>query len=146
MGNTHTPHYSNCYIPSTVPSSHLPTIGSALSRAGHHKSTPESKMAAKQIAEKLISEHFVTVFSKTYCPYCKRAKDIINSLSLPAGKVSVLELDNESNGSDIQAYLGEKTGQRTVPNIFIGGKHVGGCDDITRLQQSGELKKLVAAA
>ena len=37
----------------------------------------------------------------------------------------------------------QKTGQRTVPNIFINGKHLGGCDDILRAQQSGELEKLV---
>ncbi len=48
-------------------------IGAKLSRASG--STPESKMAAKQVAEKLISEHLVAVFSKTYCPYCKRAKE-----------------------------------------------------------------------
>ncbi len=69
---------------------------------------------------------------------------IISALSLPADKVSILELDNASNGGDVQSYLAEKTGQRTVPNIFINGKHIGGCDDITRLNQSGELKKLVA--
>lgn len=45
-----------------------------------------------------------------------------------------------------QAYLADKTGQRTVPNIFIGGKHLGGCDDILQAEQSGQLKKLLGSA
>jgi glutaredoxin 3 len=59
--------------------------------------------------------------------------------------VNVIELDEESEGSDIQAYLADKTGQRTVPNIFINGEHIGGSDDLAKLNSSGQLKKLVAA-
>ncbi|CAO1626417.1 unnamed protein product [Sympodiomycopsis kandeliae] len=102
-------------------------------------------MAAKQIAEKLISEHLVAVFSKSYCPYCTKAKGVISQLNL-GNKVGILELDNESDGADVQAYLADKTGQRTVPNIFINGKHLGGCSDILDAEKSGELKKLVASA
>ncbi|PWN23471.1 glutaredoxin [Microstroma glucosiphilum] len=105
-------------------------------------------MAAKQFAEfpqqKLISEKLVAVFSKSYCPYCRQAKGVIANLGLPESKVGIVELDHESEGSDIQAYLADKTGQRTVPNIFINGKHLGGCSDILQAEQSGELKKLVA--
>lgn len=46
-------------------------------------------------------------------------------------------------GSAIQQYLQEKTGQRTVPNIFINEQHIGGCDDLMKLNGSGELKKLL---
>ena len=100
-------------------------------------------MAAKQIAEKLISEKLVAVFSKSYCPYCQRAKGVIQSLSLDQNRVGILELDQMVEGAAVQDYLAEKTGQRTVPNIFISGKHIGGCDDIMRAQQSGELQQLV---
>lgn len=48
-----------------------------------------------------------------------------------------------AQGEEIQAYLLDKTGQRTVPNIFIDQKHIGGSDDLTKLETSGELKKLL---
>ncbi|PWN30686.1 glutaredoxin [Jaminaea rosea] len=102
-------------------------------------------MAAKQAAEKLISENLIAVFSKSYCPYCRQAKQVISSLGLPSNKVGIVELDQMNDGSDIQAYVTDKTGQRTVPNIFINGKHLGGCSDILEAEKSGELKKLVAA-
>lgn len=61
------------------------------------------KMAAKQAAEKLISEHLVAVFSKSYCPYCTQAKSVIAKLGLDQSSVGVLELDQMgSEGSDIQ--------------------------------------------
>lgn len=65
--------------------------------------------------------------------------------SLDASGVGIIELDEDSQGDAIQAYLGEKTGQRTVPNVFISGKHIGGSDDLAKLNSSGELKKLIAA-
>ncbi|PWN48493.1 putative GRX1-glutaredoxin [Violaceomyces palustris] len=102
-------------------------------------------MAAKQVAEKLISEHLVTIFSKTYCPYCTKAKGVIGSLGLDSSKVGLIELDTREDGGEIQSYLAEKTGQRTVPNIFINGNHLGGCDDILKAQASGNLQKLISA-
>lgn len=74
---------------------------------------------------------------------CIRAKSVISSYNLPPSKVSILELDHESQGNDIQSYLASKTGQRTVPNIFINGKHLGGCDDLLSAQSSGSLRKLL---
>ncbi|GAC71436.1 hypothetical protein PANT_3d00037 [Moesziomyces antarcticus T-34] len=101
-------------------------------------------MAAKQAAEKLISEHLVAVFSKSYCPYCTQAKSVIAKLGLDQSSVGVLELDQMgSEGSDIQAYLMEKTSQRTVPNIFINKKHLGGCSDLLDAQKSGKLQQLL---
>ena len=54
-----------------------------------------------------------------------------------------MELDQSEDGDAIQAYLAQKTKQRTVPSIFIGQQFVGGCDDLVRKQASGELKKLL---
>lgn len=58
--------------------------------------------------------------------------------------MEIVELDEVSEGQDIQDYLADKTGQRTVPNIFISGRHIGGNSDLQSLLSSGELKKLVA--
>eukprot|EP00590_Aulacoseira_subarctica_P004760 CAMPEP_0172425384 /NCGR_PEP_ID=MMETSP1064-20121228/31736_1 /TAXON_ID=202472 /ORGANISM="Aulacoseira subarctica , Strain CCAP 1002/5" /LENGTH=51 /DNA_ID=CAMNT_0013168197 /DNA_START=249 /DNA_END=404 /DNA_ORIENTATION=+ len=50
-----------------------------------------------------------------------------------------------NNGSDIQAALAELTGQRTVPNVFIKGKHLGGNDKTQAASKSGELKKMLSS-
>lgn len=49
----------------------------------------------------------------------------------------------DDQGMKVQSYLLEKTGQRTVPNVFIGGKHIGGSDAINELHEKGELVKLL---
>lgn len=49
-------------------------------------------------------------------------------------------------GDQIQAYLGEKTGQRTVPNIFIEQKHIGGNSDLQKIKNAGKLKELLVSA
>ncbi|KKK24066.1 hypothetical protein P175DRAFT_0446932 [Aspergillus ochraceoroseus IBT 24754] len=83
--------------------------------------------AAKVKAQTLISENGVVVFSKSYCPYCKASKDLLKQLG---AKFEALELDQMDDGSAIQDALLELTNQRTVPNIFIGQKHIGGNSDL----------------
>ena len=51
----------------------------------------------------------------------------------------VVELDTMDDGSAIQAALAQITGQRTVPNVFVKGKHIGGCDDTVAAQKAGTL-------
>ncbi|KAG0022231.1 hypothetical protein BGZ82_011078 [Podila clonocystis] len=95
----------------------------------------------KAQVDALIADNAVMVFSKSYCPYCTKAKGLLASLDVV---FKAIELDNVENGSEIQAYLLELTGQRTVPNIFIGQKHIGGCDKLFALEKSGELKTILA--
>ncbi|KAJ5648120.1 Glutaredoxin [Penicillium lividum] len=98
--------------------------------------------AAKTTAQNLINENAVVVFSKSYCPYCKSSKDLLNSLD---AKFTTLELDLEKDGDAIQNALQEISGQRTVPNIYINKKHIGGNSDLQKLQKK-ELTALLAAA
>ena len=79
------------------------------------------------------------IFSKSYCPYCTKAKKLIQSLNV---QYDVLELDQVENGGEIQDYLYEITKQKTVPNIFVQQKHVGGCDDIHSLHRTGKLQSM----
>lgn len=88
-----------------------------------------------------IKQNKIAVFSKSYCPYCTQTKDLLNKLGQ---EFYLQELDRETNGSSIQQGLKELSGQRTVPNIFINGKHIGGNSDLQQLNSSGELKKLLA--
>ncbi|KIY69767.1 glutaredoxin [Cylindrobasidium torrendii FP15055 ss-10] len=101
-------------------------------------------MSVKQFVEESIEGNKIVVFSKSYCPYCKRAKALLKD-NYPSEEFLVYELDERDDGSDIQAYLAEKTGQRTVPNIFVGQNHVGGCDAVTAAHKSGQLSKLISA-
>ncbi|RKP27891.1 thioredoxin-like protein [Syncephalis pseudoplumigaleata] len=97
----------------------------------------------KQLVQRAIHGNKVVIFSKTWCPYCHRAKAILQEAREPA---LAIELNKEERGADIQAYLAHTTGQSTVPNIFIGGKHVGGCSDLEDLESSGQLQALLANA
>jgi glutaredoxin 3 len=94
----------------------------------------------KELVEKYISENFIVIFSKTYCPYCKMAKNTLTDLRQD---YAVVELDEKDNGNEIQNYLLQKTGQRTVPNIFIAQTHVGGSDDLNTAKENGALAKLL---
>ncbi|PVD24776.1 hypothetical protein C0Q70_15262 [Pomacea canaliculata] len=74
-----------------------------------------------------ISNNKVMVFSKTTCPFCAKVKDLLKSLNVEYG---VLELDTLENGQAVQAALFELSGQKTVPNVFINGKHLGNLQDL----------------
>jgi len=95
--------------------------------------------STKELVESAINDNKIVIFSKSYCPYCRRAKGVLQSQH-----PKIFELDEIEEGSDIQAYLADKTGQRTVPNIFIGKQHIGGSDDLAALEKSGKLAKLLA--
>lgn len=80
------------------------------------------------------------MFSKSYCPYCRATKRLLDG---EGAKYFALELDQVDDGAAIQDALQALTGQRTVPNIFIARKHIGGNSE---LQARADLKDLLAAA
>ncbi|KJY00445.1 glutaredoxin like protein [Zymoseptoria brevis] len=84
-------------------------------------------MAAKQKAQDIIDNNAVAVFSKSYCPYCKATKSL---LSEQGAKAFIIELDQVDDGAAIQDALEEITSQRSVPNIFINKKHIGGNSEL----------------
>ena len=106
-----------------------------------HSITPEAMSAAKTKAQEIIDSNPVAVFSKSYCPYCKATKDLLDSTG---AKYFLLELDQESDGSALQDALQEISGQRTVPNVYIGQKHIGGNSDLQA--KKSQLKSLLADA
>ncbi|KAI4859236.1 glutaredoxin [Hypoxylon rubiginosum] len=75
----------------------------------------------------------VVIFSKSYCPYSKRAKGLLLDKYSIEPAPYVVELDEHPLGKQLQARLGVTTGRKTVPNIMINGKSVGGSDDIAEL-------------
>lgn len=87
----------------------------------------------------------VMVFSKSWCPYCAKAKQALTEAGI---KYAVLELD--SLGADVEAevqdVLAGLTGARSVPRVFIGGVCIGGGDDAVRLAAEGKLKEIAEKA
>lgn len=82
----------------------------------------------------------VQVYSTTYCGFCVRAKALLSRLSIPFQEVDVTEDDSK------RQWLVAETGQRTVPQIFIDGRPIGGFSELIVLERKGELQSLVAAA
>ncbi|KAF3444631.1 hypothetical protein FNV43_RR14324 [Rhamnella rubrinervis] len=94
-------------------------------------------------AKEVVSSNPVVVYSKSYCPFCVDVKQLLDQLG---ASYKAIELDKESDGSDTQAALAEWTKQRTVPNVFIGGSHIGGCDTTMALHKDGKLVPLLTEA
>ncbi|XP_041080933.1 thioredoxin reductase 1, cytoplasmic-like [Polyodon spathula] len=88
----------------------------------------------------LIESNQVVVFSKSYCPFCVKVKDLFKELNVP---VHAVELDLIDEGSNFQDILLEITGQKTVPNVFVNKTHVGGCDKTLQAHKDGMLQKLL---
>ncbi|KAK4686389.1 hypothetical protein P7C73_g3736, partial [Tremellales sp. Uapishka_1] len=91
-------------------------------------------------AEFAQKRYRIAVFSKTYCPYSKNAKQILNTYNLYPAPF-VIELDQRSDYDVIQNLLHHLTGRRTVPNILLDFASIGGSDDITLLHAEGGLQK-----
>lgn len=83
----------------------------------------------------------VTMYTTEVCPYCLRAKAL-----LKARGVSVIDEVRVDRDPSARVTMMQRTGRRTVPQIFIGGTHVGGCDDLMALDQRGGLMPLLEAA
>lgn len=80
----------------------------------------------------------VLIYSTPVCPYCVRAKQLLTKKGVAFREIDV------SNDPEARAYLVEASGQRTVPQIFIDGQSVGGCDDLYALDREGKLDPLLA--
>ncbi|KAG4098407.1 glutaredoxin-1 [Neocallimastix lanati (nom. inval.)] len=97
-------------------------------------------MSIKKLVNNLIQNENVIVFSKTYCPYCAQTKKLFKKLKCP---IKIVELDTIKNGNAVQNCLYEISHQKTVPNTFIKGKHIGGNDKLQLLHKKGELLPLI---
>jgi glutaredoxin 3 len=82
----------------------------------------------------------VEIYTKMTCGFCIRAKRL-----LEMKKVSFVEIPVDFGGAKKSEMVERAGGRTTVPQIFIDGKHVGGCDDLMWLEQDGKLDQLLAA-
>ena len=80
----------------------------------------------------------VVIYSKSWCPFCVQAKRLLQSK-----KVDFTEIDVEREPAKMQEMM-KNSGRRTVPQIWVGDTHVGGCDDLFAAEQTGKLNQLLA--
>jgi glutaredoxin 3 len=81
----------------------------------------------------------IVMYSTAVCPYCVRAENLLRARGV--AEIEKLRIDLDPA---LLAEMMEKTSRRTVPQIFIGDTHVGGCDDLIALDQAGELLPLLS--
>ena len=82
----------------------------------------------------------VTMYSTRFCPYCVRARMLLDSKHVEYTDISV-----DSN-PELRREMMQRSGRRTVPQIWVGEQHVGGYDDLARLEQQGSLDQLLQQA
>ena len=80
----------------------------------------------------------VTMYTTQVCPFCVRAKALLRQRGVEQINEIRIDLDPEQ-----RQHMMDRTGRRTVPQIFIGDTHVGGCDDLIALDQRGGLRPLL---
>ncbi|WP_375740556.1 glutaredoxin 3 [Pseudomonas boanensis] len=81
----------------------------------------------------------IVVYSSAWCPYCIRAKHLLDSKGVKYEEISV------DGNPAVRAEMTRKAGRTSVPQIWIGQAHVGGCDDLYALERAGKLDALLQA-
>ncbi len=80
----------------------------------------------------------ITIYSSDYCPYCSRAKQL---LEMKNAKFNEIKVDGSNK---LRQEMMAKSGQRTVPQIWINSTHVGGCDELFALERASKLDALLS--
>jgi len=86
------------------------------------------------------ADHAVVMYTTSWCPYCARARQLFGARGVAFREIDVEQVPGS------REEMQQRSGRSTVPQIFIGGQHVGGYDDVHALEQRGELERLLAAA
>ncbi|KAI9747117.1 MAG: hypothetical protein M1835_002214 [Candelina submexicana] len=110
--------------------------------AAAKKKADTEKEAEREVDNELngiLKRSPIIIFSKTYCPYSKKAKRILLEKLKIVPPPFVVELDEHPLGIGLQFALQKSTGRQTVPNVLINGKSIGGGDDIEDLDKGGLL-------
>ena len=80
----------------------------------------------------------VVMYSTTWCPYCERARALMHRKSIAFHEIKV-----DENPSERETMMARTGGRRTVPQVFIGDRHVGGFEELYAIDKSGELDSLL---
>jgi len=126
-------------------SSHALRIPQQVPRWRRARCAAPSLVATSELEETILqttASNEVVIYSKSWCPYCAQCKQLFDDMSQP---YTAIELDEREDGEQLQAALLEMTQQRTVPNVFVAGRHLGGNDDTQQAARTGKLAELLRA-
>jgi glutaredoxin 3 len=87
-----------------------------------------------------VTQPAVTLYVSDWCPYCQRARGLFAQKNVEFSEINI------EDDAKLREEMIARSNRRTVPQIFIGDKHVGGCDDLFELDRSGELDRLIQGA
>ena len=87
-----------------------------------------------------MTQPAVTLYTSDWCPYCQRAKSLLTAKNVIFSEINV------EDDAKFREEMIARSGRRTVPQVFVGDQHVGGCDDLFELDRSGELDRLIQGA
>lgn len=82
----------------------------------------------------------VEIYTQPWCPYCSRAVSLLQKKGVPFQEIDA------PHGTPQREEAMARSGQATVPQVFIDGRHVGGCDDLMALDRAGKLDPMLSAA
>ena len=127
------------------------TLQKMLQKDNDNNNTPQGQNTEslsdklRQMIQQENNSHQVVIWSKSYCPFCRATKQLFAAQQQHLANLDVVvhEIDQMDQGELLQDELESLTGQRTVPNVFINGKHVGGNSDVQALASSGQLGRLL---
>jgi len=109
----------------------------------------DCEMTQQECITKLVSRYPVVVFSKPWCPYCRKALEALVAEGLAEGHDNLHIVDLSLLGQKmrkVQGTLNELTGRRTVPNVFVGGTSIGGGDETIMFHREGTLRTMLVEA
>ncbi|MCJ1395802.1 hypothetical protein MMC18_008688 [Xylographa bjoerkii] len=116
---------------------------SALEEKEEEKVKTEEEKDVELELNSILKRSPIIIFSKSYCPFSRKAKIVLLEKYLIVPAPFVVELDKHPMGPQLQDTLTKMTGRRTVPNVLISGKSIGGGDDVEQLDnQHGLINKV----
>ncbi|XP_054919735.1 uncharacterized protein [Dermacentor andersoni] len=104
------------------------------------QSTAATMSAASSFIEQTLENSPVVIFSKSYCPFCRKAKQVFDELHV---SYVAVELDGRADASEIQNVLRQMTGASTVPRVFVNKQCLGGCSDLEEMYGKNQLQTLL---
>jgi cysteine synthase A len=98
---------------------------------------------AASFVSKTVEDESVVMFALEWCEFCWSVRKLFTKLGIAYRSVDVdsVEYQKDDLGGKIRAVLADRTGQKTMPQIYIGGEHIGGCTDLFDAWRSGAIQK-----
>merc|ERR1711994_321308 len=97
----------------------------------------------RHLTSDIMPKERLDQIEKSYCPFCKKAKQVLQKYNIQPDKIEIMEIDNDEDCNEIQEFMKKLTGGRSVPRVFIGGKFVGGGDETEAAHRDGKLQALL---